>query len=192
MGPSLIPKLSEIHNNFLFNDYGSSFPIDHDDGSAFYRDSFNVFLYGGSKNLFGHSKTNDHQLFIYSDVQPGYGQPTCDGDFSGNGNYDDNWHDNKCLLLTHSTPYYWDSCNNKNVSQHTPPVANMFYTPTGNVTFVCNGQNFNLADWQSQGMDVGSTVQPLPKSETILTWARQLLFLTDGRRVQEETFQWKE
>jgi len=57
---------------------------------------------------------------------------------------------------------------------------------------LCAMDNFNLADWQAQGMDVGSTVQPLPKSETILTWARQLLFLTDGRRVQEETFQWKE
>lgn len=190
MGPSLIPRLSEIHNNYLFNDYGSSFPIDHDDGSAYYRDSYNVFLYGGSKNLFGHSKTNDHQLFVYSDVQPGYGQPTCAGDFS-DYNYDDQWHDNKCLLLSHNVPYYYSTCNNKNASEHTPPRNNIFYTPDGTVQFKCGSSTFTLAEWQAQGMDTGSTVSALPSINTIIGWAQQLLFLTDGKRVGTG-FKWKE
>ena len=71
-GPSLVPKTNRIHNNFLVNDYGSDMAVDHDDGSAYYLDSYNMFMYSGTKNYLGHSKVNDHQLFAYSDVRHTY------------------------------------------------------------------------------------------------------------------------
>ena len=75
-GPSLVAKTNRIHNNFLVNDYGSDMGVDHDDGSAFYLDSYNFMQYSGTKNYLGHSKVNDHQIFAYSDVHPGYGSLT--------------------------------------------------------------------------------------------------------------------
>ena len=43
--------------------------IQHDDGSSYYTDSYNVLVYGGSKNYLGHSKTAHHQLYLYPDGQ---------------------------------------------------------------------------------------------------------------------------
>ncbi|CAF1256144.1 unnamed protein product [Rotaria sp. Silwood1] len=39
--PSLWRHKSYIHHNTLFNNYNSSYPIDHDDGSCFYENSYN-------------------------------------------------------------------------------------------------------------------------------------------------------
>ena len=50
-GPSMRPLVTAITANLLFNNYVSVWPIDHDDGSAFYDDSYNVLLYGGYKNV---------------------------------------------------------------------------------------------------------------------------------------------
>jgi hypothetical protein len=49
--PQLQPKENVIYRNLLLNNYGSFYPIDHDDGSAFYHDHHNVLLYGGKKVL---------------------------------------------------------------------------------------------------------------------------------------------
>ena len=68
-GPSLVPKTNLIHNNFLVNDYGSDMSVDHDDGSSYYVDSYNMFMYSGAKNYLGDTKLNDHQLFAYPDVR---------------------------------------------------------------------------------------------------------------------------
>ena len=48
--PSLIQHESFIHHNALFNSYNSFYPIDHDDGSCYWTDSYNVQFYGAKKN----------------------------------------------------------------------------------------------------------------------------------------------
>jgi hypothetical protein len=40
-GPTLRPLTNIIARNLLFNNYASVWPIDHDDGSAYYEDSYN-------------------------------------------------------------------------------------------------------------------------------------------------------
>ena len=45
-----------ITNNFLFANYHAVWPLDHDDGSCYYYDTYNVLVYGGFKNYLGHSK----------------------------------------------------------------------------------------------------------------------------------------
>ncbi|CAF3852495.1 unnamed protein product [Rotaria sp. Silwood1] len=65
--PSLWRHKSYIHHNTLFNNYNSSYPIDHDDGSCFYENSYNFQVYGGKKNYLGHSKLNQHEIYVYPD-----------------------------------------------------------------------------------------------------------------------------
>jgi hypothetical protein len=48
--PSLGQHNSYIHDNVLFNNHRSVWPIDHDDGSYFYEDSCNFLVYGGKRN----------------------------------------------------------------------------------------------------------------------------------------------
>ena len=66
--PSLWQHTSYIHHNALFNNYRSVSPIDHDDGSCFYEDSYNFLVYGGKKNYLGHSKIDHHEIFVYADL----------------------------------------------------------------------------------------------------------------------------
>jgi hypothetical protein len=54
--PSLVPAQNNITKNLLFNSYSSTWPLDHDDGSCYYYDTFNFMIYGGYKNYLGHSK----------------------------------------------------------------------------------------------------------------------------------------
>jgi hypothetical protein len=68
--PSLWQHQSYIDHNFLFTNYGSVWPIDHDDGSCFYEDSYSYLVYGGKKNYLGHSKTDHHEIYVYSDEDP--------------------------------------------------------------------------------------------------------------------------
>ena len=44
---SLSVKENQIHRNFIINNYRSSWPIDHDDGSCFWNDTYNYLVYGG-------------------------------------------------------------------------------------------------------------------------------------------------
>ena len=48
---------------------------------------------------------------------------------------------------------------------------NEYYTPTGKLT-ECK---MDLADWQAQGHDQGSTVAQTPDHDTIISWGREVL-----------------
>jgi hypothetical protein len=50
--PSVWQHESYIYHNTLFNNYSTVWPIDHDDGSCFYEDSFNFQIYGSKKKFF--------------------------------------------------------------------------------------------------------------------------------------------
>jgi hypothetical protein len=47
--PSLWQHESYIHHNTIVGYYHSIWPLDHDDGSCFYEDSYNFLVYGGKK-----------------------------------------------------------------------------------------------------------------------------------------------
>lgn len=53
---------NEITRCFIINNYHSIWPLDHDDGSREYYDSYNYLIYGGFKNYLGHSKSG---IIIY-------------------------------------------------------------------------------------------------------------------------------
>ena len=68
------PRLSTIHHNMILCNYQCTWPIDHDDGSNHYLDSYNVLWYGGAKNFLGHDKHSMNNLYLYVDAQPYEGQ----------------------------------------------------------------------------------------------------------------------
>jgi len=182
-GPALVPKTNQFHNNFLINDYGSDMSIDHDDGSAYYLDTYNFFMYSGTKNYLGHSKVNDHQLFVYSDVHPGYGFPGCQCDFTDH-NYDSAWTNSKCILLAQSVPYNIQYCNPSDVSNIPPHINNTHYTPNGTAVFKCGSNSYSLSQWQALGLDYGSTQAATPDVNTVIGWGKQVLFLRNGATVE--------
>ena len=51
----------------IIGNYNSVWPIDHDDGSSYWADSYNFLAYGGYKNLFGHSKKALENVYVYPD-----------------------------------------------------------------------------------------------------------------------------
>ena len=99
--PSLDQHWSVIHHNVMYQNYNSYYPIDHDDGSCYYEDSYNVQIYGGKKNYLGHSKTDHHELYIYPDVRGSQGPGVCIADQApqpGQSGWGEIWMDNTCIL----------------------------------------------------------------------------------------------
>jgi len=63
-------------------------------------------------------------------------------------------------------------------------ASNKIYIPVGTeVTFTCtlNGTDMQLSlkQWQSYGLDIGTTVETIPDVETVIQWGREMLQQTD-------------
>ncbi|CAF3769782.1 unnamed protein product [Rotaria sp. Silwood1] len=181
--PSLWQHTSYIHHNVLFNNYRSVWPIDHDDGSCFYEDSYNFLVYGGKKNYLGHSKTDHHEIYVYSDLSGGgFGSNNCLNDYNpqpGSSGWNETWVQNICTLYQSSVPYNIENCDTTRL--FVPDLANnTIYIPFGTqVAFTCkvNGTSvrLSLAQWQSYGLDLGTTIQTTPDVQTIIEWGRKML-----------------
>jgi len=203
--PSLIPLTNHIHHNLFFNSYSSVWPIDHDDGSAYYEDSFNVLVYGGYKNYLGHSKIAHDHLYIYPDGQrfdeygTGITTPpraagkkveawgTNCGQWFAPGHNDSGWgeefYNSICFMQASGNVYELDSCNTSDLKDMVPTSSNnTFYVPSGQsmyVTCTVNGQSrqLTLSQWQATGYDTGSQAKVLPALSVILPVARAMLGL---------------
>ncbi|CAF4888323.1 unnamed protein product [Rotaria sp. Silwood1] len=181
--PSLRQHNSYIHHNVLFNNYRSVWPIDHDDGSCYYEDSYNFLVYGGKKNYLGHSKMDHHEIYVYSDLSAGgFGSGNCLNDYApvrGTSGWNETWIENICTLFNSSVPYNIGDCDTG--SLYVPYLANnTIYIPAGaEVAFICkvNGTStrLNLQQWQSYGLDAGTVVKTAPDVQAIIEWGRKML-----------------
>jgi hypothetical protein len=181
--PSLWQHETYTHHNVLFNNYRSVWPLDHDDGSSYFEDSYNFQIYGGKKNYLGHSKTDHHEIYVYSDANSGaFGSNACLGDTAptrGSSGWNETWVQNICTLYNKSQPYLIDRCDTADL--FIPYVANnKIYIPPGTeAVFACkvNGTmaKLTLEQWQSYGVDVNTTVQTAPDVHTIIQWGRDML-----------------
>jgi len=181
--PSLWQHVSYIHHNLLFNNYRSVWPIDHDDGSCFYEDSYNFLVYGGKKNYLGHSKTDHHEIYVYSDLSGGgFGSGNCLNDYNpkiGLSGWNETWIENTCTLYNSSVPYNIGNCDT--ASLFVPYTANnTIFIPAGaEVGFDCkvNGvsKRLSLQEWQSYGSDKGTIIETTPDVQTIIGWGRKML-----------------
>ena len=187
--PSLTPATSYLTRNFIINNYHSVWPIDHDDGSCYYEDTYNYLIYGGYKNYLGHSKTVMYNTYIYPDarfsVKVNYlHRPYCadhDGatvDVLPSG-WGEIWAHNKCLI---GNPAIYDlhTCNvtSKDIRDLVPfTYDNTFYVPTKDVYIPCGDVNLTLREYQAMGFDKGSVVHDAVDIATIVEWGRTLLDL---------------
>ena len=186
---SLIPANNEISHNFIIANYYSMAPLDHDDGSSYYYDHHNVLAYGGYKNNIGHSKRAEYNLFIYpGDAFP---KPPDFSSFLAAHQICLRYHDsppdspqvtrnesyvNNTCVFNGRSAYDISNCFPDYLSTSISFTANnSFYTPSGQVMFICNHSNYTLAEWQKAGKDEGSSVQPLPPIEKVISWAKELL-----------------
>ncbi|CAF0862133.1 unnamed protein product [Adineta ricciae] len=181
--PSLWQHVTYIDHNVLFNNYRSVWPIDHDDGSCIYEDSYNFQVYGGKKNYLGHSKTDHHEIYVYSDLSTGgFGSNNCLNNYApqrGVSAWNENWIENTCILYSRTSPYNLENCDVSDL--YIPYVAsNKIYIPPGSrEIFYCkvNGtmMELNLQQWQSYGIDKGTVVNDAPDVNTIIDWGRKML-----------------
>lgn len=175
--------MSYIHHNTLINNYHSSWPIDHDDGSCLYEDSYNFQVYGGKKNLMGHSKIDHHEIYVYPDSSAseldGSGCIKVYGNTHIYSGPNETWIQNICVLYQNSVPYNIDNCNIDILN--VPYLANnSIYVPSGSAAiFTCvvnrTLARLTLQQWQSYGMDIGTVVETTPDVQTIIEWVRKML-----------------
>jgi hypothetical protein len=181
--PSLWQHESYIHHNTLVTNYHSVWPIDHDDGSCFYEDSYNFLIYGGKKNYLGHSKTDHHEIYVFSDASSSNaGTNAClydDGVKRGVSGWNETWIENICTLYQRSVPYAIFQCDTSDLL--VPYLANnTIYIPPGKeVGFNCkvngNVTELTFEQWQSYGLDLGTTIKVTPDIQTIIQWGREML-----------------
>ena len=189
---SLIPAQSNTTHNFLLCTYQARYPINHDDGSCYYYDTYNFNVYGGFKDFLGHSVIAMNNIYVYPDasqnVPPvGGGANTAAIPFCATVNqasrtnlpsgWGEVWDNNTCVIGRHSI-YYFNKCDPVDPTGLIPFTANnSFYAPDAYIYIQCGDVKFNLTQYQKKGYDIGSTVSDLPTITQIIKWGRELLGL---------------
>jgi hypothetical protein len=172
--PSLWQHESYIHHNTLFNNNRTACLIDHDDGSCFYEDSYNFQIYGTKKNFLGHSKTDHHEIYVYTSKCL-----TVHAAKRGFSGWNETWVQNTCILYNSTVPYDINPCDTDDLL--VPYLANntIYFQSGTEVAFTCNvsgiSTRLTLQQWQSYGLDIGTIVEPAPGIETIIGWGRKML-----------------
>jgi len=172
--PSLIPAFSQIYRNFLLNNYNSVWPLDHDDGSCYFNDTFNFMVYGGFKNYLGHSKLATHNVYVY----PAGGSPYCmysEGQAAGVSGWGEQWQYNVCIKDDDDV-YDLGNCAANDPALTVPlTLSNQFHTPNATIALDCSGAKLTLQQWQSAGMDIGSTFGAPLSADEIIALGRAVL-----------------
>ncbi|KAK8801174.1 hypothetical protein WA158_001944 [Blastocystis sp. Blastoise] len=182
--PSMYPKMNTIHHNYLISNYHSLWPIDHDDGSCYWNDTYNVLAYGGWKNFLGHSKSASYNLYIYPDSKLAKSiKPFCalsHGAVLNSSGWDEAYTHNRCIIES-ATIYAMNKGKTDPRINELNPASNnnIIYTPhtVDELKVDCNysGYYTSIKDYQELGFDKDITVKPLPTNEQIDQWMRELL-----------------
>ena len=193
--PSLTPALSNLTMNFVICNYHCTWPLDHDDGSCYYFDTFNFLTYGGYKNFLGHSKTVQNNVYVYPDasrysnddyddalkVRNVFYKPFCaNSDGSGTGKnpsgWDEVWTNNTCLIGNPDV-YEFGSCNPVQSLKGIVPFTafNRFYAPNETIYIQCGSERYTLKEYQMLGYDLGSQVYDSVDTQTLTKMGHSVL-----------------
>jgi len=159
---SMVMQWRQIFKNFFVDNYSPQENVDNDDGSAYYKTYDNFFVYGGRgmKNDFG-----GHDNHHYGNVYAYVGQAMGDGTVQDAG-HEDYFYNNSVVMTGTDVGSRICSGTGKSVVHD-----NKYFTPTGKIS-ECKT---DLASWQKQGGDKGSSSAPLPKDAEIIAWAKAVL-----------------
>ena len=171
---TVTPAVRTIQNNMILANYGSSWPIDHDDGSSYYIDRENVLLYAGTKSyLGGHNVSTTGSLLLWPNLN-GWGAATMlYASVNRASGFGEVWKNNTVVLGPAMGPSrgvgYVDfhPCDAHNVVPNTTTPApamlgNIIHLPngtdTGHFTVGCGAKGVLFSTWQELGHDHGTTV----------------------------------
>ena len=188
--PSLEPAISNLTLNFLIGNYHATFPIDHDDGSCYYYDSYNYLIYGGYKNHLGNSKVAMNNFYVYPDaehsldkenVEAFLSKPFCavsNGASTGDlpSGWGEVWSNNSCVIGNPNI-YEFGSCDPSKPLKGVVPFTanNKFYAPKKEIYIECKETKYSLSEYQKLGYDLGSTVSDVLETSAIVQAGRDIL-----------------
>lgn len=177
------PELDELSYNFLVAGGGAnSGAADHDDGSAFYYDHHNFMVYGGHKSNWGHAKRSESNLMAFALVYTS----TCMRQFpflppsSPGGRFAEAFVNNTCILGSLGDVYLdlgSDCSPGPTLATQIMLANNSLLAPPGSGTgdVKCGRRTLSFSDWVASGSEPGTTMGPVPPTQVILGWARELL-----------------
>ena len=154
-----------IYYNFMIANYHSTYAIDNDDGSNYYKTHDNFFAYGsrGMKSDFG-GHDNHHYNNIYTYLGIGF---RISIQLKGHEDY----FYNNTVVQNANGNYGNPACSGDGM---TVVHDNKIYTPTGKVT-ECG---MSLADWQAKGNDPGTTANKWPEDDDLIKMIVDLLSIS--------------
>mmetsp|Transcript_34796 Transcript_34796/g.91091 ORF Transcript_34796/g.91091 Transcript_34796/m.91091 type:complete len:314 (+) Transcript_34796:205-1146(+) len=159
------PLYREITKNLWINNYNPQEAVDNDDGSCWYETHHNVFplSVGGLKNDFG-GHDNHHHNNLY------YNRGSCMGACAQKEGHEDAFYNNTCILAANSPSYARFS---QAIDGTSYPIMhdNRVYTLDGKAT----ESGKDIAAWQAQGHDLGTTVGVIPSDDVIIAEAKSIL-----------------
>jgi hypothetical protein len=182
--PTMVPTYNLLYGNLIFNNGPTSemYPIDHDDGSSRYTDTWNVLVYGGAKYTLGNGKQVAHNLYVFPDVLRG---GTCIMDNSGR---EESFYQNQCLVYNASrlrdardvtgAVNTFGSCDVTKLSETVTHTANNTYygfDPNMEPAVDCSKVLMKFRKWQALGQEKGSVTRPLPPPMKVVQMATNVL-----------------
>ena len=172
----VLPTVME--RNFMISNYASTWPIDHDDCSCYYHDTYNFLVYAGAKNYLGMSKISAHNVYVDVDLN---GFKVCavdDSPWTKGGEDADIYANNTCItgsgVLYHdSRCSTWDLKNTVDNSYGNSFLVNKL----SNVGFPCpkGKKNLSFSEFQAKGFEKGSTVSARPPAKDIIIMGKKVL-----------------
>ena len=164
------------------------------DGSNSFLDTSNVLLWGGTKSLMGYAKHHLHQLMVYVDYSPALHAPAaqrvgwsapqskppmCSGLIVPTpAGREEAWQNNSCIASDPAHFFRWFSCNASNPLDGGAPAPlsdNNYFSASAGYVLNCGGASWNLSEAQARGLDLRSSLHPLPTLEGLLGMIRALL-----------------
>lgn len=165
-GPSFQPLPTHTTQNLILANYGASQGFDNDDGSSYYATHGNVFYSAdGFKMDYG-----GHDSAFFDNLV--YGEQ-CFGTGSFIKGHADKFYNNTCIAVNNANNIgrLWQ-CSVDGMN----PTNNTYFTSDGNATWTCGDEDFTLPEMQKKGFELGSVIGATPDVETIISWARAILF----------------
>ena len=190
------PLPSRLDANLWCNNYFSTVPMDHDDGSNGFIDTNNVLLWGGTKSLMGYNKHHVSNAMVYVDLSPALHSPAarrvgwsapeskppmCSGMIVATPSVPgmaEIWTNNSCIASSAAFFFRWPSCNSSNPLDGGIPYplsSNRYYTPNATYELRCGDATWGLPEAQARGLDVGSSLHALPTTGELLALLGALL-----------------